>query len=737
MKLTKIFMAAVLGFTTCFAVAQRSTPVQVLHPASMANDSFGNAVAIDGDTMIVGASLDDVGTNADQGSAHVYRWTGSGWALEAKLNAAGGAAGDNFGSCIAISGDTAIVGAAGDDVGANADQGSAYVFVRAGSAWTQQAQLTAPGGAAGDQFGWSVAVSGDTAIVGAAGDDVGTNVGQGSAYVFTRTGSEWIRQGQLTAPGGAAGDGFGVSVALSGDTAIVGASGDDVGANADQGSASVFVRTGSTWTHQAALTAAGGAAGDLFGFCVAMSGDMAIVGASGVNVGANADQGSAYVFMRKDSAWIQQTPLTAAGGAAGDVFGSCVAISGDTAIVGASGDDVGANIDQGSAYVFVRTGSTWMQQASLAVAGGAGSDQFGVSVALSGNTAIVGANLDDVGENADQGSAWTFSRVGSKWIGPNLSMFAAGGAASDQFGYSVATSGDTAIVGAFVDDVGTNADQGSAYVFVRSGSTWTQQAQLIAAGGAASDRFGYSVAISGDTAIVGVYFDDVGANADQGSAYVFVRSGSTWTQQAQLTAAGGAASDQFGVSVALSGDTAIVGAFVDDVGANANQGSAYVFVRSGSTWTQQAQLTASGGAASDQFGVSIALSGETAIVGANLDDVGANADQGSAYVFRRTGSTWSQQAQLTAADGAASDQFGWSVALSGDTAIVGAFADDVGANANQGSAYVFVRSGSTWTQQAQLTATGGAASDQFGWSVGLSGDMAIVGAYLDDVGANA
>jgi hypothetical protein len=732
----KTIVVAAVCLLTTIATAQRSTPLQLLHPSAAASDSFGNAVAVDGDTLIVGSSVDDIGANADQGSAHVYRWTGSGWTLEATLTAPGGGAIDYFGSSVAISGDTAIVGAYGDNVGPNANQGSVYVFTRTGSTWTQQAQLTAAGGAAADLFGWSVAISGDTAIVGAPYDDVGANANQGSAYAFVRTGSAWTQQAQVTAVGGASGDLLGSSVAVSGDTAIVGAHLDDVGANTDQGSAYIFTRSGSTWIPQAQLTAAGGAANDWFGVSVAISGDVAIAGAYLDDVGANADQGSAYVFTRIGSTWTQQAQVNATGGEANDGFGVFVAVSGDTAIVGAPLDDVGANANQGSAFAFTRSGSTWTQRAHLTATGGAANAWFGVSVAISGDTAIVGAYLDDVGVNNDQGSAWTFSRVSSKWIGPDLSMFAAGGAVSDSFGTSVAISGDTAIVGAYRDDVGANVDQGSAYVFIRTGSTWTQQAQLTAAGGAADDWFGFSVAISGDTAIVGAYSDDVGANVNQGSAYVFVRTGSTWTQQAQLTAADGAAFDFFGVCVAISGDTAIVGAIYDDVGANASQGSAYVFVRAGSTWTQQTQLTAAGGAADDYFGGSVVVSGNTAIVGAARDDVGANVDQGSACVFVRNGSTWTQQAQLTAADGAANDDFGGSVAISGETAIVGADSDDVGVNVGQGSACVFVRTGSTWSQQAQLTAADGAAFDFFGVCVAISGDTALVGASVDMVGAN-
>ncbi|MBS0196292.1 MAG: hypothetical protein JSR77_05995 [Planctomycetes bacterium] len=728
-RVSLVMVVATLCFGAGWDLAQRSTPVQLLHPSGADADRFGIAVAIDGDTMLVGASDADVGGNAEQGTVHVYRWTGSGWTFEAQLTASGGSTGGYFGYSVALSGDTAIVGAFGDVGG----RGSASVFTRSGTTWTHQAQLAADDGQPGDVFGSSVAISGDTAIVGAPRDDVGANTDQGSAYVFVRSGMTWTQQARFTAADGAAGDIFGSSVAVSGDTAIVGAPADDVGANPDRGSAYVFTRTGATWTQQAQLTASDGAAADWFGYSVALSGDTAVVGAHFDDVGGIVNRGSAYVFVRSGVTWSQQAQFIAPDSASGLFFGYSVALSGDTAVVGASSMGI---VNQGSAFVFTRSGTTWTQQALLTATDGASGDGFGSSVALSGDTAVAGAPYDDVGANFDQGSAWVFSRVGSTWIGPDLKLLASDGAALDVFGYSAAVSGDTAIVGARTDDVGASVDQGSAYVFTRSGTTWTQQAQLTATGGAAGDQFGYSVALSGDTAIVGAWTDDVGANGNQGSAYIFTRSGSTWTQQAQLTATGGVGGDQFGVSVALSGDTAIVGAFNDDVGASTDQGSAFVFVRSGTTWTQQAQLIAAGGAAGDNFGVGVALSGDTAIVGAFSDDVGANGDQGSAFVFTRSGTTWTQQAQLTSTGGAAGDRFGYSVALSGDTAITGAFNNDVGANPNQGAAYVFVRTGITWTQQAQLTASDGAAGDQFGGGVALSGDTAIVGAYADDMGNN-
>jgi hypothetical protein len=353
-----------------------------------------------------------------------------------------------------------------------------------------------------------------------------------------------------------------------------------------------------------------------------------------------------------------------------------VALSGDTALVGATGDDVGTNADQGSAYVFVRNGTAWSLQQKLTAADGAAGDEFGVSVALSGDTALVGADWDDVGANANQGSVYVFVRSGTTWTQQAI-LTATDGTADDQFGTSVALSGDTALVGTVWDDVGDNEDQGSVYVFVRSGTTWTQQAQLTAADGTAQDALGRSAALSadGNTALVGVGLNDVFMGA--GEAYIFTRGGTGWTQQAKLTAADSDLYDGFGWSVALSGDgdTALLGAWGENVDVNTDQGSAYVFPRSGTTWTQQTKLTASDGGTGetyDYFGGSVALSDDTALVGMYWDAYNAMYKQGSAYVFTRSGTTWSEQGKLTGSDNKWGNYFGISVALWGDTALVGA-----------------------------------------------------------------
>ncbi|HEY9405776.1 MAG TPA: hypothetical protein VIQ24_24210, partial [Pyrinomonadaceae bacterium] len=632
---------------------------KLLAPDGATDNQFGSSVAISGDTALVGAPLDNVGATY-QGSVYVFIRNGTNWVLHQKLTAADGGAEDFFGASVAISGDTAVVAAVGDHTGANIYQGSAYVFVRSGTTWTQQQKLLAADGAAGDFFGTDLAVEGDTAVIGTPREDEGTT--PGSAYVFVRSGTSWTLQQQLIAPNGVASDRFGSGVAISGETIVVNAVWDDVGANTDQGSAYVFVRTGSAWAPQQQLVAGDGAADEHFGSSVAISGDTAVIGAAG----DNASQGSAYVFVRNGVSWTQEQKLTAADGAANDRFGYPVEISGNTIVIGADRDAIGANNNQGSAYVFTRSGMVWTQRQKLEAADGAAGDIFGCSIAISGSHVIAGARWDDVNDTADQGSAYVFRVLGGNWSQETFAT-ASDGAAGDGFGANVAISGDTAIVGASEDDVAGNSNQGAAYVFVRSGTAWIQQQKLLAGDGAAVDHFGISVAISGDTAVVGAHQDNVGANFNQGSAYVFVRSGSLWTAQQQLLATDGSSGDGFGSSVAISGQTAVVGALHDDVSGVTNQGSAYVFARTDTGWTQQLRLTAPDGAAGDFFGSSVAISGDVIVAGARGDDVGTNTDRGSAYVFVRSGNTWAPPQKVVASDGAAEDEFGSAVAISGET----------------------------------------------------------------------
>ena len=257
-----------------------------------------------------------------------------------------------------------------------------------------------------------------------------------------------------------------------------------------------------------------------------------------------------------------------------------------------------------------------------------------------------------------------------------------------------------------------------------------QVQKLLADDGAAGDEFGYRVSVSGDTAVIGAFLDD-DKGGSSGSAYVFVRAADgTWSQQAKLTANDGASGDWFGISVSISGDTAVIGAYNDFELGKGYFGSAYVFVRAADgTWSQQAKLTAADGTNDDRFGFSVAVSGDTALIGADGDDH----DSGSAYVFvRAADGTWTQQAKLTAADRSVGDEFGFSVSVSGDTSLIGAFGDNDKGH-ESGSSYVFIRAADgTWSQQAKLAADDGAAGDRFGFSMAVSGDTAVIGACFDN-----
>ena len=384
----------------------------------------------------------------------------------------------------------------------------------------------------------------------------------------------------------------------------------------------------------------------------------------------------------------------------------------------------GVNIDTSVSSFTLTFGSDWTlttQQAKIQASDKEGNDYFGYSVSIDGDTVAVGAYQEDsTGTNA--GAVYVFTRSGTTWTQQaKLAATDIGGIQNVWVGFSVAISGDTLVAGGYRAN-----DRGAAYVFTRSGTTWTQQAKLISTDIQQDDWFGYSVAIDGDTIVASAMGEDTGAT-NTGAAYIFTRSGTTWTQQAKIQASDRSTSAYFGSSAAIDGDTVIVGAF----GKNAETGAAYIFARSGTTWTQQAKILSSDIQAEDKFGHSVAIDGDTVIVGAWGEDTGANA-AGSAYVFTRSGTTWTQQAKIQASDPEAVDLFGYSVAIEADTVIVSAPVEDPAGLTSAGSAYIFTRDGTTWTQQIKILASDRASSDEFGTSVAISGDTVIVGAKYED-----
>lgn len=452
----------------------------------------------------------------------VYPITIDPLAQNAYLKASNADASDNFGTSVAVSGETVVVGApseASNAIGVNGDQtnnslfsaGAAYVFVRSGATWVQQAYLKASNTQSFQNFGESVAVSGDTIVVGASASN--------SAYVFIREGSIWTQQAELKPLLFEAGDGFGGNVTISGETIVIGAEGESsnattVGGNdADNsapnaGAAYVFVRSGATWSQQAYLKASNSGANDFFGNKVAVSGDLAVIGAPGegsaaiVINGNQADNsatraGAAYVFLRNGTTWTQQAYLKASNTNAFDVFGAAVAVDGDTVVVGAFGEDsASGGVDglegdnsssaAGAAYVFVTDGSTWSQQAYVKAGDPQEGDGFGISVGVSGDVLVAGAFSEGSGAtgvngnpfdngNSLSGAAYVFTRTGTQWVQKAFLKPGAPGS-SAAFGHAAAVSGDTVVVGAIEEDLsfrgvnpvvagGGGGDSGAAYIY--------------------------------------------------------------------------------------------------------------------------------------------------------------------------------------------------------------------------------------------------------------------------------
>ena len=836
-----VFTKPAAGWTTTSSFAAKLTASD-----GAAGDKFGRSVAVNGNTVVVGARGDS-DNGWDAGSAYVFTKPVAGWTttsnFAAKLTASDGEAHDYFGNSVAVDGDTVAVGATYDDDNGS-KSGSAYVFTKPAAGWTTTssftAKLTASDGAASDYFGQSVAVDGDTVAVGAHGDD--NNIAAtGSAYVFTKPAAGWTTTStaaKLIASDGAAIDYFGQSVAVDGDTVLVGAPGyGDEGTN----SGSAYIYELSDWTavpnSAAAETNATSytvtsLANDVeYRFQIRATNDVGTGPAS--NPATVTPTNTAPTAVNDTSSTAEDTAIDIAvlsndTDADGDTLsvtqvtsptnGTAVILQGNTTSVTYTPNDDfngtdsfdytvsdGTDTDTGTVNVTITSVNdppvavednvTTPEDAAIdinVVSNDTDVDgdalsvtqvttaSNGVATIMAGSTTTVTytPNTDFVGTDSftytvsdgtdtDTGTATINigdppvkpagltatagnNQAALTWTDPSdnsitgyeyhlraqtAKLTASDGAPDDEFGNSVAVDGDTMVVGTRVYD-GNGSDPGSAYVYVRQSGVWSRVAKLTASDGAGDDRFGYSVAVDGDTVVVGAYRDDDNGS-DSGSAYVFTKPAAGWTTTsiaAKLTASDGAPFDYFGHMVRVDGETVVVGAYMDDDNGS-ESGSAYVFTKPGTGWTTTssfaAKLTTSDGAPFNHFGFSVAVDGDTVVVGARFAE--------SAYVFTKPGTGWtttsSFSAKLTASDGAAHDRFGYKVTVNGDTLLVSAYRDN-DKGTNSGSAYVFTKPGTGWTTtsnfSAKLTASDGAANDWFGYSVGIDGETLVVGARYDD-----
>ena len=478
---------------------------------------------------------------------------------------------------------------------------------------------------------------------------------------------------------------------------------------------------------------------------------------------SNSASGGAYVYKRSGTSWAQEAYIKASNNDASDSFGASISIDVDTIAVGATGEDSGTiaiingmtsssndnSSASGAAYVYKRYGNFWIQEAYIkaANANGDNDSNFGHSVSIDGDTLAVSAiNEDSVTRAIINGT----------------------------------TAGD--------DDNSSNS--GAVYVYKRTGQTWAQEAYIKAANSDNDSNFGFSVSLDGNTIVVGAPYEDSNqatitngtsaldnnSNSNSGAVYVYKRTGSNWAQEAYIKAANSDNDSKFGFSVSLDGDTIVVGAPYEDSdlttitnGTTANDnvtsadsGAVYVYKRTGSNWAQEAYIKASNNSAADLFGYSVSIDNDTLVVGAYLESsdqrtitngtTAASTDNsmagtGAVYVYKRSGSTWTQQAYIKAVNSNVSDNFGRSVSINNDTLVVGANLEDssqttvtngtTAASDNDksasGAVYVFTRNGSEiWTQDAYIKASNNDVDDNFGEVVSIDGDTIALGVQLED-----
>lgn len=371
--------------------------------------------------------------------------------------------------------------------------------------------------------------------------------------------------------------------------------------------------------------------------------------------------------------------------------------------------------------VLVAANSFATQDVILADDGKAG-DSFGYDVAIDGNTALVGAFKADIDGVIDAGAAYAYVLGGNGWE-KQAKLFAEPAFADDTLGGKVALKNNVAMLGVSRrDDKGK--DSGAVVSFEREVNTWKQRQIFTAPDAKPGDAFGQSIALTKNHLVIGAPRNDALGN-DAGAAYIYKRENDTWHYQTKITASDGVTGDLFGISVAIDGNTILVGADLHDEKAE-NAGAVYVYVLEENKWKQEAKLMASDGGKTDIFGVRVALSENTALVSARRDDTEElGIDAGSAYIFVREGSTWTQQAKLTSPDGQADDRFGRGVALSSDTAIISAMNHDANGS-NTGALYVYKKGSGGWRYTSKFIAQSSMPDDKLGWNVGLSNDVAII-----------
>jgi hypothetical protein len=671
MRWIDLVCGLVVGGVVATAAHAQWDGVQMLHSSAVTNDGAGSAVDVDRDTMIVGVTGFDLPSKAGAGAAVIFRWQGTTWVEEARLTASDAGAGDRFGQSVAIQGNTAVVGAYLHDLPGKGDAGAVYVFQRSGTTWTQVAKLTASNSAGGDNLGISVDIDGDSIIAGAWFKN-GLNVQQGAAYVFTRNAAGvWTQQAQLTDINGSASDWFGNRVAIEGDTAVIAAPGDDV-IFTDRGSVQVYTRSGTTWTRRTALDPGLGGASDFFGSFVSIHNGTVAVGAPGNDVTTNGNEGAVYVFTGSGATWSLQQKLTRAGAVVGDSLGNAVAVRGDTIVCGVANFDGIVGTNQGMGVFFTRSGTTWAASEIFMPNETQAQANFGSAVAMSDEFVAAGAtSWSRAGANFS-GAAYAFLSFGGQ-PPRTLTLAAPTPQTDDNFGNRMASDDTRLVVGAYNEDGSAGTNQGAVYVYRFQDESFVLEQKLVPSTPQAGAAFGKAIAIDGTTLIVGAPEESGGV----GAAYVFFFNGTSWSQQARIASPEGAA-NRFGSSVDVSGNRAVIGSPEDNVVTSSTRfgaGSADSFLRTGTTWAFEKEFVEASAQTDEAAGSSVAVSGDFVAVGIPVYGNTSPIWRGAVRFYRWTGSTWTTFSLVTGA--VANERYGIALTQDGGLFAVGSAVESV------------------------------------------------------------
>jgi hypothetical protein len=607
-----------------------------------------------------------------------------------------------FGQSISIDGNRAAIAAP-----AMFAHGVVYIFDFDGLNWNRTARIIADDIEIRDKFGNAVSLQGDRLLIGNYFDNDNGSFA-GAAYIFELENGEWIQKNRFTAGDISSSYGFGISLSLDGDRALIGSRGAKNGNGESVGAAYVFELVAGNWVETHKLIASDGDIGDEFGASVNLENNRAIVGSRNDD-DVETDSGAAYIFDFTAGMWVQTIKLTSMDSKIRSNFGLRLKLDGDRAVVSATSSNELPGVFSVSTYVYDLIGGVWsfsakLEKKSSTVSSGGG------SVEISGDTIIVGS-LSNI---------YVFKKAAGVWS-ESTSFTSLDVESTDAFGITMGFSGANIIVGAYLHD-GNGYNSGSAYVFTESMGVFNQTEKFIGETGGQYNGFGNSVNISGNRAVVGVQSeDDYGRNS--GAAYIFELKAGTWVQLARLTASDGVLNHFYGGDVDIDGDRVVISA-VNDSQVASTAGAVYIYDRDSSGNWNETKIVASDGTSVDRFGTALSLDGDRLIIGSEDDENGIRS--GSAYVFENIAGVWTEVVKLLPSDIVADDYFGRSVSLEGDVAIVGAERQLVNGDA-AGVVYVFEYSSNAWSQTHKLSATNSYNNLAFGLDVDLQGSRMLIG----------